>query len=140
MFTVTGAWSRVPAAPGSVSVTCTGIVVAGFCPDPGVVVATVPTEETTPGAVAPSGRVMLTVSPALTSDWSEASSGTVTTCRSDVAASTGPDAGPPRLPVTWLTRSACGSNTTRPKNRLPRGLETPPSSPRCFTPYLVPQG
>src|SRR5205807_8121290 len=27
MFTVTGAWSRVPAACGSVSVTCTGIVV-----------------------------------------------------------------------------------------------------------------
>jgi hypothetical protein len=27
MFAVTGAWSNVPAAPGSVSVTCTGIVV-----------------------------------------------------------------------------------------------------------------
>ena len=32
MFTVTGAWSRVPAALGSVSVTCTGIVVAGALP------------------------------------------------------------------------------------------------------------
>src|SRR5258707_1723635 len=137
MFTVTGAWSRVPAAPGSVSVTCTGIVVAGFCPDPGVVVATVPTEETTPGVVAPSGRVMLTVSPALTSDWSEASSGTVTTCRSDVAASTGPEPGPPRLPVTWLTRSACGSNTTCPKDRVPGGLATPRCSSRFCTPTAV---
>ncbi len=107
MFTVTGAWSRLPAAFGSVRFTYTGIVVAGPCPCcPGVVVATVPTEDTTPGVVVPSGSVMLTASPALTSDWSEASSGIVTTCRSDVAVSTGPEAGPPRLPVTWLTRSA----------------------------------
>src|SRR5258708_35016264 len=117
------------------------MVVGGFCPgpDPGVVVATVPTEETTPGVVAPSGSVMLTVSPALTSDWSEASSGTVTTCRSDVAASTGPDPGPPRLPVTWLTRSACGSNTPRPQDRLPRGLGTPRCSPSCCPPHPGPQ-
>ena len=42
MYTVTGAWSRVPAAPGSVSLTCTGIVVVGLSPDPDadVVVAT----------------------------------------------------------------------------------------------------
>src|SRR5215467_3759884 len=115
MFTVTGAWSRVPAAFGSVSFTCTGIVVAGLCPccgvcDAGVAVATVPTEDTTPGVVVPSGSVMLTVSPALTSDSWLTSSGIVTTCRSEVAASTGPDAGPPRLPVTWVTRIASGLN------------------------------
>jgi len=100
MFTVTGAWSRVPAAPGSVSFTCTAIVVVGLPPCPDVVVATVPTEEITPGVAVPSGSVMLTVSPALTSDSCEVLSGIVTTCRADVAASTGPDAGPPRLPVT----------------------------------------
>src|SRR5262249_49967798 len=32
MFTVTGAWSSVPSARGSVSLTCTGIVVVGPCP------------------------------------------------------------------------------------------------------------
>ncbi len=131
MFTVTGAWSRVPAAFGSVSCTCTGIVAVAFGPDPDVV-ATVPTEETTPGVVVPSGSVMLTVSPAFTSDCCEASSGIVTTCWPDVAVSTGPDAGPPRLPVTVATRSAAGSNATCPKDRLPGGLETPRcSSSRC---------
>src|SRR5580692_1114819 len=104
MFTVTGAWSRLPAALGSVRFTCTGIVVTGPC-GPDVVVATVPTEDTTPGVVVPSG------------------SGIITTCRSEVAASTGPDAGPPRLPVTWLTRSASGSNTTCPRDRLPGGYD-----------------
>src|SRR5215470_15022112 len=120
MLTVTGACSRVPADLGSVSFTCTGIVVVGLPPDPDVVAA-VPTEETTPGVVVPSGSVMLTVSPAFTSDCCEASSGIVTTCRSDVAVSTGPDAGPPRLPVTAATRSAAGSNTTCPNDRLPGG-------------------
>src|SRR4029077_10330868 len=137
MFTVTGAWSRVPAALGSVSVACTGIVVDGLPPGPDVVVATVPTEETTPGVVVPSGSVTVTLSPALTSDWSEASSAIVTTCRSDVAVSTGPDAGPPRLPFTWLTRSAPGSNTTCPKDRLPGGKETPRRSSSCRTPCAV---
>src|SRR6202042_1116534 len=100
MYTVTGAWSSAPAAPGSVSRTCTGIVVTGpSCPD--VVVATVPTTDTTPGVVVSSGSVTVTASPALTSDSWETSSGIITTCSSDVAAMTGPDAGPPRLPVTW---------------------------------------
>src|SRR6185437_11360258 len=102
MFTVTGARSRPPAASGSVSFTWTGIVGAAPGPEPGE--ATLPTEDTTPGVVVPSGSVTVTLSPALTSDWSEASSAIVTTCRSEVAASTGPDAGPPRPPVTWLTR------------------------------------
>ena len=64
MFTVTGAWSKVPAVPGSVSVTCTGIVVV--CPEPltRAWCATVPTEETTPGVAAPSGSVTVTLSPA----------------------------------------------------------------------------
>src|SRR5215469_15958666 len=113
MFTVTGAWSSVPSARGSVSVTCTGIVVVGPCPcwlD--VVVATAPTEDTSPWVVVPSGSVTVTASPAFTSDGPETSSGIVTTRRFEVAANTGPDAGPPRLPVTWVTRSASGSNTT----------------------------
>jgi signal transduction histidine kinase len=35
----------------------------------------------------------------------------VTTCRSEVADRTGPEAGPPRAALTWLTRSASGMNT-----------------------------
>src|SRR4029077_20300012 len=81
MSTVTGACSRVPAAAGLLSVTVTGIVVAGLCPCCGaVVVATVPTNDTTPGVVVPSGRVTVTASPAFTCDSSETSSGTITTC------------------------------------------------------------
>src|SRR5262249_21290636 len=101
------------------------------------VVATVPTEDTTPGVVVPSGSVTVTASPAWTSDWAEASSAIVATCRSEVAASTGPDAGPPRLPVTWPTRSAAGSNTTCPKDRLPDWLEAPRCSSSCCTAYAV---
>jgi len=99
----------------------------------------VPTEETVPGVVFPSGSVMLTVSPALTSDCCAASRLIVTTCSSEVAFSTGPDAGPPRLPVTWLMRSAAGSNTTCPSDSDPGGLETPRSDCRCSTPALVSQ-
>src|ERR1700736_6518252 len=138
MFTVTGAWSRLPAACGSVSFTSTGIVVVALPPDPDVT-ATVPTEETTPGVVVPSGSVTVTLSPAFTSDCCEASSGIVTTCRSDVAVSTGPDAGPPRLPVTVATRSAAGSNTTCPSDSDPGGEETPRCSSICCTPYAVSQ-
>src|SRR6266702_2193249 len=80
MCTVTGAWSRMPAAPGRVSVTCTGIV-APCRPDTD---ATLPTADTVPGVAAPSGNVTVTASPLCTSDWSAASSGTVTTCRSEL--------------------------------------------------------
>ena len=59
-------------------------------PRPGVA-ATVPTEETTPGVVAPSGSVTLTASPAFTSDCLGGIQGIVTTCRSEVADSTGPE-------------------------------------------------
>src|SRR5262249_19465416 len=122
MFTVTGAWSSVPSARGSVSFTCTGIVVVGSCPCwLEVVVATEPTEDTTPGVVVPSGNVTFTASPAFTCAGPETSSGIVTTCRLEVAANTGPDAGPPRLPVTWVTRSASGSNTTCPSVNPPGG-------------------
>ena len=113
MFTVTGAWSRVPAAAGCVSVTVTGIVGPLAVPD-----ATVPTEETVPGVVAPSGSVTVTASPAVTSASWEVLSRIVTTCRSEVADRTGPDAELPRLPVTLLTRSASGSNTIWPSGRL----------------------
>ena len=132
MFTVTGAWSKVPAAPGSVSVTVTGIV--ALLPDPD---ATAPTEEIVPGVLDPSGSVTVTASPAATCDCMAASSGIVTTCRSDVAASTGPDAGPPRLPITWLTRSAPGSNTTCPRGSDPDGEETPSADCSLATPAAV---
>src|SRR6266702_4487045 len=106
-------------------------------PGPLEVVATSPTADTTPGVVDPSGNVTVTVSPALTSDWSETSSGTVTTCRSDVAVSTGPDAGPPRLPGTVATRNAAGSNTTCPSDSDPGGEETPSWVSSSCTPYAV---
>src|SRR5580693_3474493 len=105
--------------------------------EPPEVVATLPTADTTPGVVDPSGSVTVTVSPALTSDWSEASSGIVTTCRSEVVASTGPDAGPPRIPVTWATRSVSGSNTTCPKDSNPDGAETPRPDCSFSTPAAV---
>ena len=47
MYTVTGAWSRVPAARGCVSVTVTWIVALLAGP-----VATAPTEEIFPGVLA----------------------------------------------------------------------------------------
>ena len=108
----------------------------GLCPcDAGVVVATAPTEEITPGVVVPSGSATVTLSPAFTCDCMEASSGIVTTCRSDVAVSTGPDAGPPRLPVTVATRNAVGSNTTCPRDSDPGGEETPRWVSSSCTPY-----
>src|ERR1700689_1243344 len=109
-------------------------------PEPPVlleVVATWPTADTTPGVAAPSGNVTVTASPALLSDWSEASSGIVTTCRSEVAASTGPDAGPPRLPVTLLTRIASGSNTTCPSDSDSDGEEIPSADCSLATPAAV---
>ena len=60
MYTVTGAWSRLPAAAGSVSLTCTGIVVLVVPSDDVDVAATVPTEDSTPGVDVPSGSVTLT--------------------------------------------------------------------------------
>ena len=99
--------------------------------------ATVPTEEIVPGVLALSGSVTVTASPAATSDSCEVFSGIVTTCRSDVAVSTGPDAGLPRLPASWLTRSASGSNTICPNDRLPDGAETPSADCSFCTPDAV---
>src|SRR5580693_6716857 len=132
MYTVTGAWSRALAADGSVSVTVTGIVALPAVPD-----ATVPTEEIFPGVPAPSGSVMVTASPAATSGSWAVLRGIVTTCWSEVAASTGPAAGPPGLPSTSLTRIAFGSNTTDPSGSDPGGLETPSADSIRCTPYAV---
>ena len=121
-------------------VTVTGIVgVLPEVPEPLGVVATLPTEETTPGVLAPSGSVMLTLSPAFTSLCWEASSAIITTFRSDVAVSTGPDAGLPRLPGTVATRSAAGSNTTDPGDSDPGGLATPRAASSLSTPALLRQ-
>ena len=111
--TVTGAWSRPPAARGCFNVTVT--VTFGLLPP----VATLPTEDTTPGVTRPSGRVIITVSPAFTSDCCAASSAMVTTCRAEVAASTAPAAGAPRPAGTVVTRIADGKNTACPSGRVP---------------------
>jgi signal transduction histidine kinase/DNA-binding CsgD family transcriptional regulator len=120
MYTVTGASSRLPAADGSVSFTVTGIVALLPVPE-----ATVPTEEIVPGVVSPSGSVTDTASPTATSDSSDVSSAMLTTCWSEVAEKIGPDAGPPRLASTLVTRTAVGSNTTDPSGSDPDGLEIP---------------
>src|SRR5487761_1121571 len=101
--------------------------------------ATLPTEETTPGVTDPPGSVTLTASPAATSPCREASRAIVTTCCAEVAASTGPVAGPPRLPITLLTRIAAGSNTAEPSVSDPDGLEMPSADCSCSTPYVVSQ-
>ena len=43
----------------------------------------------------------------------------VTTCRSDVAVSTGPDAGPPRLPVTWADPQRLRLEHHLPQRQVP---------------------
>ena len=68
--TSTGARSSVPVAAGSVSLTST-VTVGVLVPDPpdaleDGAVATLLTEETTPGVVALFGRVMMTLSPTWT--------------------------------------------------------------------------
>ena len=73
IVTFTGAWSHVPVAAGSASSTSTVMVGGLVLPPPpwlgGGVMATVPTDEITPGMVVlPSGRVMVTWSPAFTCD------------------------------------------------------------------------
>jgi hypothetical protein len=101
MVTSTGAWSQLPVAAGSDGATFTVMVGGVELPleeleehvsvpdaeledpellDPGLdgQVATVPTEDTTPGVVWLLGRVMVTLSPAATSVCSEASSATCT--------------------------------------------------------------
>ena len=84
-------------------------------------VATVPTEVTTPGVVRLSGRVMTTWSPTLTSDCWAASRAMVTTRVVEVACRTGWPAwsAPPSVADTVVTRTATGSNTACPRGRVP---------------------
>ena len=84
-------------------------------------VATVPTEETTPGVVWLLGRVMVTVSPTATSVCWEASNATCTWRVVEVACITVwpvwvlPPSGADRI----VTRTAVGSNTACPRVRVP---------------------
>src|SRR6202167_6286960 len=118
MVTFTGDWSQSPVAAGSVGFTST--VIVGLPPPDGVV-ATVPTEEITPGVTSLLGRVMLTWSPTATSDCSSASKAMETWRVVEVADSTGwpAVADAPRVADTEVTRTAVGSNTTWPKLRVP---------------------
>ena len=81
--------------------------------------ATLPTEVTLPGVVLPSGSVIVTRSPALTSDCRSGASATLTVRAVELAVSTGPVAGPPRLARSVVTRAAVGKNTTSPRSSLP---------------------
>ena len=81
IVTFTGAWSHVPVAVGSVGLTSTVMVgellaLAELLEDGAV--ATVPTEEITPGVVRLFGRVMVTLSPTFISDCWAASRAMVT--------------------------------------------------------------
>ena len=84
-------------------------------------VATVPTEETTPGVVWLLGRVMLTLSPTATSVCCEASNATCTWRVVEVACITVWPAWV--LPPSWadrvVTRTAVGSNTAWPRVSVP---------------------
>src|SRR5262249_52807404 len=111
--TCTGALSKVPASLGGARGTVT--VMGGLVPP----VATLLTDDTRPGVVLPLGRLMVTVSPAFTCDCCAASKAMVTTRRAEVAASTGPAAGAPRLAETVVTLIADGKNTAWPSGRLP---------------------
>ena len=89
--------------------------------------------------LAPFGSVTVTASPTATSDSWAVLSAIVTTCRSDVAASTGPAAGPPRAASTLVTRRAAGSNATDPSGSDPGGLATPSADSIRCTPSAVSQ-
>ena len=84
-------------------------------------VATVPTEETTPGVVWLLGRVMLTLSPTATSVCCEASNATCTWRVVEVPCSTVWPvwALPPSWADTLVTRTAVGSNTAWPRVSVP---------------------
>jgi hypothetical protein len=127
-------------ADGSVGLMCAGTV--GELSEPPELfdgaVATLPTEVTVPGVVLLSGSVIVTRSPALTSDCRSGSSATLTVRAVELACSTGPVAGAPRLACSMVTRAAVGKNTTSPRDSSPVW-----STPRCFcsfsTPALVAQ-
>src|SRR2546430_2037309 len=82
--------------------------------------ATRPTEDTTPAVVLLSGSVIVTLSPALTSDCCAASSATVTWWRVELTPSTGPACtAAPRVGCTVFTRTGPDLNTTDPRGRSP---------------------
>jgi hypothetical protein len=79
------------------------------------------TEVTNPGVVWLLGRVIVTLSPTMTSDCWAGSSGTRTARIVDVACSTGapPCAAAPSVAEMLVTLAALGKNTTWPSARLP---------------------
>src|SRR5215471_14633590 len=87
--------------------------------DPEGAVATLPTEVTRPGVVWLFGRVIVTWSPAFTSDCRKASRSTVTCLVVEVAVRIGPPAGPPSVAGTVVTRAADGRNTASPSASWP---------------------
>src|SRR5262249_52884482 len=108
--TVTGAWSKAPAARGWAR----GMITVTFG-----LVPPVATLDTPPGVTWPVGKVIITLSPAFTCDCCAASRAMVTTCRAEVAANTGPAAGAPRLAEMVVTRIADGKNTAWPSGSAP---------------------
>ena len=115
------------------SFTYTGTVAELLDPD-----ATVPTEVITPGVVSPSGSVTDTASPAFTSDSMGVLRLIVTTCRSEVADRTGPDAGPPRLPVKLADPQRLRLEHHRPQRQRPRrARHTKVPPPLSSTAYRV---
>src|SRR5262245_34296050 len=101
--TMTGAWSTVPVAAGAVGVVVTATVGGDVVVPGGPLllgwVASVPIEVNVPDVEVPSARVMVTASPAWSSDRCDASMVAVTSLVVDVAVSMGPPAGtgPPRV-------------------------------------------
>src|SRR3974390_421563 len=127
MLTVTGAWSRPPAAEGSVRATVTLIVgdgaLLGLEPLPCGTVATGPTLDTVPRVVEPSGSVTTTGSPRLTCVWSAVSSWTAIFGVVEVACRMGSPGCTvlPRLALVAVTRSGPGSKATWPRGPGPGG-------------------
>ena len=115
--TLTGAWSRLPVAAGSVGTASTWIVDPP-CPED----ATLLTYEIRPGVVWLSGSVMLTASPTSTSPCRAASSSIVTWRAVELTVSTGPAMTPepmPTLAITAVTRTGPDSNATEPSSSSP---------------------
>src|SRR5258708_34842525 len=140
MLTVIGAWSRLPAAAGSVSRMSTFTVAAGALellelelllesldpldPDPlpdDVPLAVVPMDVTTPGVVWLFGSVMDTFAPTPTSGRWVGPTWATACLVSEVPVSTGVPGrtGVPSVAATSLTRTALGWNTAWPTGRVP---------------------
>src|SRR5258708_28809361 len=120
--TVTGAWSTVPVAAGSVGVMSTGAVGGGDGPPgpPPPDVAVAPTVATTPAVVWAAPRVMVTRSPVWTWDRWVAGRVAVTSRAGEVPVSAGPPATvAPGVADTVVTRTGVGRTVTWPRVRLP---------------------